>query len=188
MAVSGAPPRRGRSVRTEGRLESERQPCILDTQEVLLMRSSRTRIFVRAACLAIALGLWVSPALAQGPGVRAGVSLDPDQFYFGGHIETDPLVDRLRFRPNVEIGVGDDVTIVAFNFEFAYHFPSRRPWNLYAGAGPALNLVDTEQDTDPEGGFNILLGAQHRGGLFFEFKVGTIDSPDVKFGVGYSWR
>jgi hypothetical protein len=136
----------------------------------------------------IAAALWVVPASAQGPGVRGGVSLDPDQFYFGGHFETDPLVDRLRFRPNVEIGVGDDITVVAFNFEFAYHFPSRQAWHLYAGAGPALNIIDTERDTEPEAGFNILLGAQHRGGLFFEFKVGTIDSPDVKFGVGFSWH
>ena len=35
-----------------------------------------------------------------------GVSIDPDQVYVGGHIETEPLVERLVFRPNVEIGFG----------------------------------------------------------------------------------
>jgi hypothetical protein len=152
------------------------------------MTSVRTRDLARAACLAIAAAMWAAPAEAQGPGVRGGLSLDPDQFYFGGHFETQPLVDRLRFRPNAEIGVGDDVTVVAFNFEFAYFFPSRQAWQLYAGAGPALNIIDTEHDTEPEAGFNILIGAQHRGGLFFEFKVGMVDSPDVKFGVGFTWR
>ena len=49
-------------------------------------------------------------ARAQGPGVRAGVSVDPDQFYFGGHYETGELIDRLYLRPNLEVGVGDDVT------------------------------------------------------------------------------
>ena len=35
---------------------------------------------------------------------------------------------------------------------------------------------------------NVLVGAESSGGLFFEFKVGAIDSPDFKFGVGYTWR
>ena len=129
-----------------------------------------------------------APASAQDFGVRAGVSIDPDQFYFGAHAQTAPLVDRLHFRPNAEIGVGDDVTVIAFNFEFAYFFPTTQPWQFYAGAGPALNIVDSENDTDPKGGFNILLGVEHRKGLFAEFKVGTIDSPEIKFGVGYTWR
>ncbi|HXW03845.1 MAG TPA: hypothetical protein VD833_01330 [Vicinamibacterales bacterium] len=152
------------------------------------MRNAQIRTLIRAMCVAVLAGMWGGPAAAQDFGVRAGVSVDPDQFYFGGHLETQPLVDRLRFRPNVEIGVGDDVTVVALNFEFAYFFPSRQQWQLYAGAGPALNIFDTDRDSDAEAGFNILVGAQHSRGLFFEFKVGTIDSPDFKFGVGYTWR
>src|SRR5262245_3150690 len=137
--------------------------------------------------LGIMVGL-AAPASAQDFGVRAGVSSDPDQFYFGAHAQTAPLVDRLRFRPNAEIGVGDDVTVVALNFEFAYFFPTSQSWQFFAGAGPALNIVDTENDTDPKGGFNILLGVEHRKGLFVEFKVGMIDSPEIKFGVGYTWK
>jgi hypothetical protein len=129
-----------------------------------------------------------APAAAQDAGVRAGVSVDPDQFYFGGHIETKPIVDRLRFRPNLEVGLGDDTTLVAINIEFAYFFRSKSPWELYAGAGPALNIVDRHDDSDLQGGLNFLVGVQHRDGLFFEFKVGAIDSPNLKFGVGYTWR
>ncbi|HSC26576.1 MAG TPA: hypothetical protein VLD67_04840 [Vicinamibacterales bacterium] len=147
----------------------------------------RLGLFLLAAT-AVLLGAFAAPAAAQAPGVRAGASIDPDQFYFGGHYETAPLVDRLRFRPNVEVGLGDDVTVIALNFEFTYAFPSRNQWSLYVGGGPALNIIDRDDDTDPEGGFNILLGVEHRRGLFFEFKVGTIDSPDIKFGVGYTWR
>ena len=36
-----------------------------------------------------------TPALAQDGGIRGGISIDPDQFYFGGHLETSPLIDRL---------------------------------------------------------------------------------------------
>ena len=97
------------------------------------------------------------------PGVQAGVSLDPDQFYFGGHIETSPLVDRLRFRPSVDIGIGDVTTLVAGNFEFTYTFPAERPWNLYVGGGPADQLVQLRRGgSDTEAGFNFSCGAKNR--------------------------
>jgi len=141
----------------------------------------------------LALLAWLVPAAASAqvaPGVRAGLSIDPDQFYVGGHIETDPLVERLVFRPNVEVGFGDDVTLVAFNFEFVWKFaPRRSPWGFYAGGGPAINLYQRDgPDDDTEAGFNILAGLENRGGLFFEFKLGVADSPDFKFGVGFTFR
>ena len=117
--------------------------------------------------------------------------MDPDQFYFGGHFETPNIADRLRFRPNIEIGVGDNITVTALNFEFAYHFESSSPWYLYAGAGPALNIISTPHATDPHGGLNIFVGAEHSSGLFFEVKGGAVDSPDLKLGIGCrlaTWR
>lgn len=139
------------------------------------------------ATIAIALA---APAHAQSKaGVRAGVSGDPDQFYFGGHIETKPLIDHLTFRPNVEVGLGDDITLVTANIEFAYWIPIRnKPWSVYLGGGPALVIGDRHDDTDVGGGFNILVGVQHRKGLFTELKVGFADSPDIKFGVGYAFK
>jgi hypothetical protein len=141
------------------------------------------------AVLAIA-----SPAAAQGAGVRGGVSIDPDQVYFGGHYETEALVDRLHFRPNLEVGLGDDVVATTINMEFVYKFPSRSRWLLYAGGGPAVNFYSyddgrgADDDTDTEGGLNLLFGVENGGGLFFEVKVGAIDSPDVKFGVGFTFK
>jgi len=126
-------------------------------------------------------------AQAQTVGVRAGASARPDQFYFGAHLETPPVADRLRFRPNVEIGVGNDLTVFAFNFEFAYHFESPSAWNVYVGGGPALNIIDRARRNDTEGGFNILVGVAHRDGFFVEIKGGMLDSPNFKFGVGYAF-
>jgi hypothetical protein len=141
----------------------------------------------------LALLLWLAPAVASAQvaaGVRAGVSIDPDQFYVGGHIETDPLVERLVFKPNVEVGFGDDVTLAAFNFEFVWKFARRRSeWGFYAGGGPAINLYQRDgPGDDAEAGFNILAGLENRRGLFFEFKLGVADSPDFKFGVGFTFR
>lgn len=133
-----------------------------------------------------------APALAQDPGVRGGISVDPDQFYFGGHLETSPLIDRLYFRPNVEVGFGDDLTLLAANMEFVYKFSINRAWNLYAGGGPALNVYmfdgEGDNDSETEAGVNVLVGVEQSNGLFFEFKIGVVDSPDFKFGVGYTWR
>lgn len=151
----------------------------------------RVNVFPVAVLLLVAGS---GTALAQGPGVRGGISVDPDQFYFGGHYETDALVDRLHFRPNLEIGIGDDLITTALNFEFLYKFPSRSGWRLYAGGGPAVNFYSFDDDdrggddTETEGGLNFLFGAEASSGLFFEFKVGAIDSPDVKFGVGWTFR
>ena len=127
--------------------------------------------------------------MAQDGGIRGGISVDPDQFYFGGHLETSPLIDRLYFRPNVEVGVGDDLVLIAANMEFVYKFTANRPWNIYAGAGPALNIYMVDDaDSETDAGFNIMVGVEQSRGLFFEFKIGAIDSPDFKFGVGYTWR
>jgi hypothetical protein len=134
-------------------------------------------------------------AQQAGFGIRAGATVNPDQFHLGGHFETGPLIEHLSFRPNLELGFGDHVTTVAFNFEFAYHIPiQRQPFSLYVGAGPALIIYsfDTESvrghETNAEGGFNFLFGVEHRSGLFGELKVGAIDSPDVKITVGYTFR
>jgi len=132
-------------------------------------------------------------AAAQSAGVRAGVSGSPDQFYFGFHYETAPLVEQVVFRPNLEVGVGNDQTVVAVNFEFVGKFPiQRQPWTIYAGAGPALVIdrvsVGTASNTNTGGGFNILLGIEHTRGLFSEIKVGMIDSPSFKFAVGYTFK
>ena len=152
------------------------------------MRGIRVSFLV---CLVVFTGV-MAPTLVQAqsiaPGVQGGVSLDPDQFYFGGHVETSPLIDRLRFRPSVDIGIGDG-TSVAGNFEFTYTFPSGQPWSLYVGGGPAINWYNPDNGgSDAEAGFNFLGGAKHRNGLFFEMKIGVEGSPELKFGVGYTFR
>lgn len=141
--------------------------------------------------------LAASPAAAQNEfGVRAGVTSSPDQFHFGGHYDTGPLFDKVSFRPNLEVGVGNSITTVAVNFEFVYWIPvHRHPWRVYAGGGPALNVYryyDASRygfdHTDTKPGFNLLVGLAHRRGFFAEAKVGLIDSPNAKFSVGYAWR
>lgn len=162
------------------------------------MRSATAIVFTTLLCTLAAANARAQNAGAVG--VRAGVSGSPGQFYAGVHYESEPFIDELRFRPNLEVGVGDNQTVVALNFEFAYFIPlesgggrGRRraratDWSLYIGAGPALVIDRFTNNTNTGGGFNILIGAQHRQGFFTELKVGVADSPGVKFGVGYTFR
>lgn len=144
---------------------------------------------VRVVLVVVSVLLGTSiPGYAQGAGLRGGVSVDPDQFYFGAHFETRPVVDRLHFRPNLELGVGDDVFTTTVNFEFVYKFPIQPTWRLYVGAGPAVNFYSYDGGNSTDPGVNFLVGAEVTNGLFFELKVGAIDSPEVKFGVGYTFR
>jgi hypothetical protein len=110
-------------------------------------------------------------------GLRAGASVD------------------LTFRPNLEVGLGNNVTAVTANLELAYGIPiPEKQFSFYIGAGPALNVyrfnnsIQQNRDTYVRGGFNILFGLEHDNGLFGEMKVGTIDSPEVKFTVGYTFQ
>ncbi len=149
------------------------------------------QLFLVAAVFTALLGA-SSPASAQGLelGVRGGASVDPDQFYFGAHVETPALVDRVHLRPNLEIGLGDDATLVAVNIEAVYKYPLHQsPWLVYGGGGPAINYYnfDGDRDSDTRGGLNFVGGLEHDRGLFFEVKVGAWESADLKFGVGYNF-
>ena len=153
------------------------------------MSANSRPIFLSLLMMLLMSGLWATPAAAQvAAGVRGGVSIEADQVFVGGHVETEPLIDRLRFRPNVEVGFGDGLTMTAFNFEFAYAFPSRGPWHLYAGGGPSVNFLRAGGRNNTDGGFNLLFGAENRTGLFFEGKIGVAGGADAKFAVGYTFR
>jgi hypothetical protein len=157
------------------------------------MSSRLQEVRVKPTCttfVVFVLALSAASVRAQGLGVRAGASADPNQFYAGVHYESEDLVDRLRFRPNVEVGVGDNLTLVAMNIEFTYRLPVPviPMWQFYVGGGPALNIYRFSNDTDPEGGFNVLAGISHHTGLFTEVKVGALKSPGFKLGVGYTFH
>jgi hypothetical protein len=146
------------------------------------------------AWLLLTVSLLLSPMAAPSAqaqirgGVQGGISVDPDQVYFGGHAQTAPLVDRLRFRPSVDVGIGENLTMVAVNFDFTYAFPARGPWNLYVGGGPSANFYNHDGGGSNTGaGFSFIVGAQQRSGLFFEAKVGAGDAAKLKFGVGYTF-
>ena len=87
-----------------------------------------TRSITRLSFLLVALFVLTSPAAAQDGGLRGGLTVDPISSISAVTSRRSPLVDRLYFRPNLEVGFGDDLTLIAANMEFVYKFPSRGGW------------------------------------------------------------
>lgn len=133
----------------------------------------------------------------RGWGPRVGVTMDPDQIHFGAHLDFGNFAEHIRFQPNIEVGIGDNLTIIALNFEAAYRFQSRWDvWTPYAGGGLGVNFVSfdsegVEDDSDTEVGFSVLGGIEkglkngHR--FFLEGKLGLADSPDFKVTAGWTF-
>jgi hypothetical protein len=139
--------------------------------------------------------LFFAPAAsAQGVGVQAGVSADPDQFVMGVHYESGFIADRVSFRPGLDIGLGDDITTLAVNFDLLYTFrTARSAWSPFVGGGPAINVYNVDRgrnddDSEVEPGLNFLAGVKHDEGFFAEVRFGAINSPDFKFVAGWRFR
>ncbi|MGA1796763.1 MAG: hypothetical protein ACMUIL_12980 [bacterium] len=134
----------------------------------------------------------------NGWGARVGLSDDPDQVYGGVHLNMGEFARDVRLRPSMELGLGDDVTVLQILAEVHYVFSRVRPWTPYLGGGLGLTYVNFDDDhpgddSDTEVSLSPIFGIEtglNRGKrLFFELKFGLgDDDPDIKIGVGISWK
>ncbi|MFN0150965.1 MAG: hypothetical protein ACKVU1_09700 [bacterium] len=163
----------------------------------------RIRLLSTIAAICVATSVQAAPAFAdpnevgyRGWGPRVGVTVDPDQLHFGLHTDFGNFGRHVRFQPNVEVGLGDDLTLIAVNFEAAYRFSSKWDvWSPYLGGGLGVNFVRVERrfgdDTDSDVGVSILGGIERglsSGSRFFsELKLGLSDSPDAKITFGWTF-
>jgi len=131
----------------------------------------------------------------SGWGVRVGLADDPDQVIIGGQYDFGEIADRVHFEPNVELGIGDDHTILSGTAAFHYHFPSANKMRPYAGGGLAVGLVDSDRpgrndDTDFEialkavGGFRWPLKSGNEFFLELDLVFGDLHDTQVLAG----WR
>ncbi len=132
-------------------------------------------------------------------GARAGYTIDPDQIHFGVHAKVMELSEALVFLPNVEVGLGDNATLMAFNGELVYTFESVdwNRWRPYAGGGLGVNFLSLDDvpegadDSSTDLGLNAVIGVAkvlNIGHEFFaELKLGIEDSPDMKLTIGLSF-
>jgi len=129
----------------------------------------------------------------RGWGPRLGVSINPDQFHFGAHLDFGNFTQHVRFQPNIEVGVGDDLTLVTINAEAAYRFMSRWDvWSPYLGGGFGANVKNYDNDdTETDVGVNLLGGIErglsHGDRFFIEAKFSLNDVPDAKVAIGWTF-
>jgi len=132
-------------------------------------------------------------------GIRGGATFDPDQIHLGVHMNGGELFTDGWFIPNIEVGFGDDLTLIALNPELVYKFNRRSSadWGFYIGAGLGINFYTWDDDEFGGDGSETELGVNCLGGmsrklsagndLFFELKLGAADSPDAKVTVGLTF-
>jgi len=149
--------------------------------------------FVRAVIVIVAGLANVQPAVAAGFGPHVGLTIDPDQVHGGMQFHVANLTPQVWFVPGFDVGVGDDLVVVAGNMDFLYVFrQGPAQWRPYLGGGPAIFFVDADNsDSDTEVGLNFVGGmrtATRSGAFFGEMRLGLIDAPDIKFTVGWMFR
>jgi hypothetical protein len=127
-----------------------------------------------------------------GWGPRAGMTVNPDQFHIGAHILIGSSASPVIFQPNIEIGFGDNVTLVTINGDVLYTFRSTS--SLWRPAlGGEIGFTST---SFKHGGSNSDLSLSILGQIskrltngneiLLEAKIGVADAPDFKATVGYT--
>lgn len=135
------------------------------------------------------------PVGLYGIGPRLGITVNPDQFHFGVHFDLGDLSDNLMLQPNLEIGIGDNRTIVAPTFEVDYRFRSDwGAWTPYLGGGIGPVFISPENGNSNSElavymQFGIGKGSalKKSGHFFLEGKLGLVDAPDFKATVGWTF-
>jgi hypothetical protein len=131
----------------------------------------------------------------HGIGPRVGLTFNPDQVHFGGHIDFGDLAPGLMMLTNLEIGFGDNLTTVAPTFEVDYRL--REDWGAWTpylggGVGPIFYSHDnggSSSDLAAYLQFGIGKGSadSQSGHFFIEGKLGLSDAPDFKTTVGWTF-
>lgn len=152
------------------------------------------RLALAVAALTLA-GATLASAQTEEIGPRVGLSINPDQFVVGGQIQFPLTQPRgLAISPGLELGVGDNVTVIEINTDVLYHFEDAGPrWNPYVGGGLGIAFFDASHSdfSETDLGVNLLGGLRFRQSngshLFTELRLGVGDVPDAKILVGWNF-
>lgn len=147
-----------------------------------------------------------SPAGAEGLrlaeyGPRAGFSVDPDQFVFGGFADWGELAPMVHLRTSADLGLGDNFLTFIINGDVTYHFKTTpdAAVSFYGGGGLAFVYVDFDAPNIPGSniqfdtsttdiGVNLVFGVEKDLGGYkngsLELRIGVVDAPDIKVMAG----
>lgn len=116
------------------------------------------------------------------------------QFHFGGQAKLGDVFPNVALTPNLEMGFGDNVTVIAVNGDLAYRVTelSEAPWGPYVGACLSFIYLDFPvTGSDSNLGLSALAGTTYAldngNEVFGELRLGVMDSPGLKLTVGYTF-
>lgn len=155
--------------------------------------NKRSLLVVTALCLTLVPALTLAGDMPLG--LRAGYTSweNLGQIHMGGHAKIAEIFPNWDLIPNVELGLGDNVTLVTLNGDLVYNFTELldKPWGFYAGGELGLNIADTERNTNTDLGISGLAGFsydRYNGNqVIMEMKFGILDSPGFKLTFGYTF-
>ena len=127
----------------------------------------------------------------RGWGLRAGVASDPDQVLLGAHWDLGDVAPQLRMVPNVQLGIGDDATVLEGTLPVHYVFKtSDAGFAPYVGGGLAVAWIDFDHDDNGHGNdfdeddSDVELGAKVLGGLEWGMRSGNKFFVELNLGIG----
>lgn len=152
-------------------------------------------LLVAAACVPPA---GAEPVSIQSAGVRAGLSISPDQFVFGGQLALN-VAPQWTFDPSLELGYGGNESDITINFDALYHARlSDSDWRPYFGGGLQINEASIDEPapfrdhTDTNLGLNGVIGFQLPGtssyDWFGELRIGIGDVSNLKLMGGLNFK
>ncbi len=137
----------------------------------------------------------------SGWGPRIGLADDPDQVVVGAHFDLGEFSRYVAFKPNLELGFGDDHTILTLTAPVHYRWERLRGTDVvpYAGAGVSAAIVNRDDrpgkkgdDTDFEFSLRAIGGAEfplrNERSFFIEINLAIGEPHDIQAIVGWNYR
>ncbi len=126
-------------------------------------------------------------------GPHFGFSTDPSQLVVGGHLQMGDVAPHLDFVPSIDLGFGDNVTVLSLNGDFHYRLEvSGARWQPYVGGGVSLHHASSNGYSSTVGAGSFIFGAdvptQSGSRFFVEGKLGIGDGPTFKALAGWSFK
>ena len=136
-------------------------------------------------------------SLAAGP--RLGFSSNPDQVVLGGQLTVTGFAPSWSLEPSLELGFGDNATVIAFNADALYHLRiSGSDWSPHLGFGlqvanasvnrpfPFNDVTSTNAGMNAIFGFSVPMAASSR--WFTDLRLGIGSVPDMKLVGGINFH
>ena len=130
-------------------------------------------------------------------GPHFGFSTSPDQFVVGGQLQWGDIAPSLDFVPSLDLGFGDNQTLISINGDFHYRLDTGTKWQPYVGGGVGVHFVSIDNagpgidDSRTDTGGHFIGGADvaTKGGsrFFVEGKFGFSDAPSFKALAGWKF-